>query len=48
MNDFEKDLGIYIIIKLIFETVIIKLEYIMWNILDDDGRNTYMRIIEDI
>ena len=27
MNHFEKHLGIYIIIKLIFETLILKLEY---------------------
>ena len=27
MNHFEKQLGLYVIIKLIFETLILKLEY---------------------
>ena len=27
MNHFEKPLGLYVIIKLIFETLILKLEY---------------------
>ena len=27
MNHFEKHLGLYVIIKLIFETLILKLEY---------------------
>ena len=47
MNHFEKHFGIYVIIKLIFESLILKFEYHVEK-LDDHGRKTLKKIIEDI